>query len=83
MILCLCLNSLSISTTLTEDAGGESPVGAVRMNIANAYDGSKYGYTLESKEFIEILKNNPQSQLRSQISYYPIHLPLACLAIQT
>lgn len=61
MILCLCLNSLSISTTLTEDAGGESPVGAVRMNIANAYDGSKYGYTLESKEFIEILKNNPQS----------------------
>lgn len=61
MILCLCLNSLSISTTLTEDAGSDSPVGAIRMNIANAYDGAKYGYTLESKEFIEILEDNPQS----------------------
>lgn len=61
MILCLCLNSLSISTTLTEDAGSDSPVGAIRMNIANAYDGAKYGYTLESKEFMEILEDNPQS----------------------
>lgn len=58
VILCFCLNSLSISTTLSNNLLDETPKGAIRVDLKNATEDSKYGITFNNEELLEILQDN-------------------------
>lgn len=60
IILCLCLNSLSISTTISNDFLEDVPKNAVQMDIVNASQFAKFGYTLETDEIISMIKDKKE-----------------------
>lgn len=57
IILCLCLNALSISTKITNDYLLDTPKNAIRMDIRNASADAKYGYKIQKNSAIEIFNN--------------------------
>lgn len=57
IVLCFCLNSLSISTTISNDLLRDVPKGTVRMDVANGKESAKYGFSLTTFELREILND--------------------------
>ena len=60
LILCLCLNSLSISTTISNEYLSNVSKGAVSVDLANSSLSSEFGFSLEEKEVVSIIHENPE-----------------------
>ena len=60
IILCLCLNSLSISTTISNDFLEDVPKNAVQMDLVNASQSAKFGYTIETEEILSLMQDKQE-----------------------
>ncbi len=58
VILCLCLNALSISTSISKDYLYQTPKSAIKMDIANATADAKYGYKLSKNSVVELIEDS-------------------------